>query len=100
MRSRGIKAEARTITDEMKVLLVYPDFLATRKRAGSEDVDIERGGWYAEGLASISAVLKEAGHQVALMHLTAPVSKKDFERVIKKEEPRIVGFTVRTSAFP
>lgn len=88
----------------MKVLFVYPDFLATRKtrqrRAGSDQFDITRGGWYSEGLASISAVLKEAGHQTVLMHLTEPASKADFKNKIAEEKPDIVAFTVRTSALP
>ena len=84
----------------MKVLFVYPDFLATRKKRGSDQFEITKGGWYSEGLASISAVLKEAGHQTALMHLVEPASKSDFKDKIAKEKPEIVAFTVRTSAVP
>jgi len=51
-------------------------------------------------LASISTVLKEAGHQTALMHLVEPASKSDFKNKIAKEKPDIVAFTVRTSAVP
>lgn len=87
----------------MKVLFVYPDFLATRirqRRTGSDQFEITPGGWYSEGLASISAVLKEAGHKTALMHLTQPASKADFERKLDKEDPDVVAFTLRTSAAP
>jgi anaerobic magnesium-protoporphyrin IX monomethyl ester cyclase len=84
----------------MKVLFVYPDFLATRKKPESDHFDIESGGWYAEGLASISAVLKEAGHKTALMHLKEPISRSAFRRELEKEDPDILSFTVRTSAVP
>ena len=45
------------------MLLVYPDYT---------DRDVKgkvSGGNYSEGLASISAVLKQGGHQVELLHL-------------------------------
>lgn len=84
----------------MKVLFVYPDFLATRTKPGSDQFEITKGGWYSEGLASISAVLKEAGHKTALMHLTKPASKGDFRNKITKEKPDLIAFTVRTSAVP
>ena len=46
-----------------RMLLVYPDYT---------DRDVKgkvSGGNYSEGLASISAVLKQGGHQVELLHL-------------------------------
>ena len=46
-----------------RMLLVYPDYT---------DRDCARkmsGGNYSEGLASISAVLKQGGHHVELLHL-------------------------------
>ncbi|MBO7400372.1 MAG: hypothetical protein J6U75_04110, partial [Clostridia bacterium] len=45
-----------------RMLLVYPDY-TDRSVAGSG------GGNYSEGLASISAVLKEGGHDCKLYHL-------------------------------
>ena len=52
----------------------YPDFIegdAIRKSSG---------GNYSEGLASISAVLKEAGHKVSLMHINHEFDEKEFKK--------------------
>ena len=84
----------------MKVLFVYPDFLATRTKPGSNQFEITKGGWYSEGLASISAVLKEKDQQTSLLHLTEPAGKEDFRQRLAEEKPDIIAFTVRTSAFP
>jgi radical SAM superfamily enzyme YgiQ (UPF0313 family) len=83
----------------MKVLFVYPDFLATRKRVGSQQFEITKGGWYSEGLASISAVLREKGRQTELLHLTEPIGKEEFIKRVVESNPDVVAFTVRTSAF-
>lgn len=49
-----------------RMLLVYPDYT---DRDCTQKVS---GGNYMEGLASISAVLKEGGHSVKLLHLLKP----------------------------
>ena len=46
-----------------RMLLVYPDYTDRDCTAKTS------GGNYSEGLASISAVLKEGGHSVGLLHL-------------------------------
>ncbi len=84
----------------MHVTFVYPDFLVTRRYQKSNRFQVTRGGWYSEGLASLSAVLKSEGHKVSLIHLTKPVERKDFEEQLKKKKPVLLAFTVRTSAFP
>jgi anaerobic magnesium-protoporphyrin IX monomethyl ester cyclase len=77
-----------------KVLLIYPDFTTTENRK-------DNYGSYSEGLASISAVLKQGGHEVALYHLTYMPDKQEYINNIKKHsDADIIGFTVRTSAFP
>lgn len=77
-----------------KVLLIYPDFTTTENRK-------DNYGSYSEGLASISAVLKQGGHEVALYHITYMPDKQEFISNIKKHsDADIIGFTVRTSAFP
>lgn len=76
------------------LLLVYPDYIAedSAQRYG--------GGNYSEGLASISAVLKENGHRVSLMHLRWKPGKKEFlEKLAAFEHLDLVGFSVRTTAF-
>lgn len=79
---------------KVKVLLVYPDYLEECPTKATA------GGNYSEGLASISAVLKNAGHQVKLMHLLYPHSQEEFIAKYKKYSPDIVGFTTRTTGFP
>lgn len=77
-----------------KLLLIYPDYLEECfNQKGS-------GGNYSEGLASISAVLKEAGHDVKLMHLLYSHNKEDFIKKFKEYDCDIVGFSTRTTALP
>jgi radical SAM superfamily enzyme YgiQ (UPF0313 family) len=77
------------------MLLVYPDYT---------DRDVKgkvSGGSYSEGLASISAVLKQGGHQVSLLHLLYLLEEEDYKKKLKeKGEFDIIGFSVRTTAFP
>lgn len=77
----------------MKILFVYPDFPANADAS-------PRHGFYSEGLASLSAVLKEAGHDVSLYHLTNPASEEDFKNKIASVQPGLVAFSVRTTVFP
>jgi len=64
----------------MHITFVYPDFVATRQRQKSNRFHITAGGWYSEGLASLSAVLKNEGHRVSLIHLTQPVKEREFKK--------------------
>ncbi len=81
-----------------RVLLVYPDYTdrdCTRKVSG---------GNYNEGLASISAVLKQGAHEVGLLHLLNLHSEEDFKARLHEKsadgEWDIIGFSIRTTAFP
>lgn len=59
------------------------------------------GGSYSEGLASISAVLKQGGHSVSLLHLLYLHDEEEYKKKLKeKGEFDIIGFSVRTTAFP
>ncbi|MCL2109306.1 MAG: B12-binding domain-containing radical SAM protein [Oscillospiraceae bacterium] len=78
----------------MKLLLIYPDFLEEDKYNRS------KRGNYSEGLASISAVLKRAGHEVALYHLLYMPEKKEFLAKIKEHSADAIGFSARTTAMP
>ena len=74
-------------------LFVYPDFLEATK-------DVKNiPGNYNEGIASIAAVLKDAGHNVSLYHLTYMPQKQEFIEKVTAYDPDMVGFTVRTSAL-
>ena len=78
-----------------RMLLVYPDY-TDRDTNGKSG-----GGNYMEGLASISAVLKQAGHSVSLLHLVHWHDEAAFKkRLAAMGEFDIIGFSVRTTAFP
>ena len=74
----------------MKILFIYPN-------AGSQ-----LGFNY--GIAHLSAVLKEAGHEVALWQLCDDIeplpSKKQFVERIRQEAADIIGFSVVTNQWP
>ena len=75
-------------------LLVYPDY-TDRELSGKLT-----GGNYSEGLASISAVLKQSGHDVKLMHLLFLHDEQQFKDKLKElGEFDIIGFSIRTTAF-
>ena len=77
------------------MLLVYPDYT---DRDSTKRVS---GGNYSEGLASISAVLKQGGHDVRLLHLLNLHTEEDFKRRLREAgEFDIIGFSIRTTAFP
>lgn len=76
-----------------RVLLVYPDFIES---TGGTHLR----GSYSEGLASISAVLKQAGHRVFLYHLNSPPAREKFVKTIRSHEPDVIGFTAWTAAYP
>ncbi len=73
----------------MKILFVYFDFM---KGAG---------GKYYEGIASISAVLKESKHQTDLFHIAELISCGKFLEIFEKKyaDFDIVGFSSTTNAF-
>jgi len=83
-----------------QVTLVYPDYTTTRFYSRPQQVRVDRGGWYAEGLAALSATLKQAGHAVSLLHVTQPPTREDFTARLTATHPDVIGFSVRTSAFP
>ncbi|MBQ7647286.1 MAG: hypothetical protein IJS94_08465 [Clostridia bacterium] len=70
-----------------RMLLVYPDYI---------DTDLQQkvsGGNYSEGLASISAVLKQGGHDVKLLHVLYLHQEEDFKEKLRAfGELDIVGF--------
>ncbi|GFP20954.1 hypothetical protein HKBW3S06_00181, partial [Candidatus Hakubella thermalkaliphila] len=60
---------------------------------------LEGWGFYSEGLASISAVLKQNKHNVSLLHLIKDISKEEFLLKIEKEKPDLIGFSFATTTF-
>jgi radical SAM superfamily enzyme YgiQ (UPF0313 family) len=68
----------------MNVLLVYPNIADHPK-----DISF--------GLASLSAVLKAAGHEVELLDATFGLSSKEISRTVRRFPPDLVGVTVATN---
>lgn len=77
-----------------KILLIYPDFLEEGK------YNKTRLGNYSEGLASISAVLKQGGYDVQLYHELYMPDREEFISKVKSFAPDTIGFTLRTTAVP
>lgn len=98
MEERGSRSGWRGI--EVKVLFVYPDYKVNIDPVDRRVTGVEEGGWYMEGLASLSAVLKKAGHEVSLYHLTRPVPRREFQENLKKESPDLLGFVTMTREYP
>ncbi len=84
----------------MKVLFVYPDYKVNVDPYSGRMLGVEEGGWYMEGVASLSAVLKEAGHEVGLYHLTSPVEREEFQAALRREGPDLLGFVTMTREYP
>lgn len=79
---------------KLSLLLIYPDFLEEDK------YNKNKLGNYSEGLASISAVIKEAGYDVSLYHQLYMPQKDEFIKKVKEYKPDFIGFSLRTTAMP
>lgn len=84
----------------MKILFVYPDYKVNVDPVSGEVTGVDEGGWYMEGVASLSAALKAAGHDTALYHLTSPVQRGEFQGRLKAEGPDLLGFVTMTREYP
>jgi anaerobic magnesium-protoporphyrin IX monomethyl ester cyclase len=82
----------------MKVLFIYIDLAAQKNRKGQ--LVCSPGGWFQEGIASIAACLRQAGHEAALYHLVNPVGRDEFVRAVRRHAPDIAGFSVGSAIFP
>lgn len=75
----------------MKILFVYDEIR----------LDIPGfTGYYQEGLASLSACARQAGHQTELLHLTRPVSREEFVAELERRSFDAIGFSSLTPTFP
>jgi radical SAM superfamily enzyme YgiQ (UPF0313 family) len=74
----------------MKVTLVYPDVLLHRP---------DWTGYFYYGIGLLSSVLKQAGHQTSLIHVTQPINQVEFISRIKKEDPGLIGFSSTSHMF-
>ncbi len=75
----------------MKIVFVYPDL-------ASDNPDYS--GYFYHGIACLSAVLKKAGHETALIQFTKEISTQEFQKRIKTLEPGLIGFSSTTHVFP
>jgi anaerobic magnesium-protoporphyrin IX monomethyl ester cyclase len=82
----------------MKVLFIYIDLAAQKNRKGQ--LVCSPGGWFQEGIASIAACLRQAGHEAVLYHLVNPVERDAFVRAVRRHAPDIAGFSVGSAIFP
>ena len=57
-------------------------------------------GSYSEGIASIAAVVKEAGNDFELIHLTRPTSAQKLAERVGRTKPDAVGYSCMTHTFP
>ncbi|MDR0222263.1 MAG: B12-binding domain-containing radical SAM protein [Oscillospiraceae bacterium] len=82
------------MSGQLSTLLIYPDFLEEDK------FNKNKLGNYSEGLASISAVLKQNGYGVRLYHMLYMPDKKEFVRKVAEFDCDVIGFSARTTAIP
>ncbi len=73
----------------MKVLFIYPDL----------SIDVNWQGYYYEGLASLSAILKSKGHMVELAHICNLANSEDIIQRISGGFD-LVAFSCTTPMFP
>jgi len=77
----------------MRITFLYPDF-PTRW-----DPHESTYGYYSEGLASISAVLKREGHSTNLVHLTHPPQAEEVVERVRGMKSDLLAVTCRTTIF-
>jgi radical SAM superfamily enzyme YgiQ (UPF0313 family) len=81
----------------MKFLFIYIDLAAQKNRKGQ--LVCSPGGWFQEGIASIAACLRQAGHEAALYHMVNPVERGQFVKALRRHAPDIAGFSIGSAIF-
>lgn len=74
----------------MKITFVYPDLIPHR---------LDWTGYFYSGIGLLSAVLKEAGHQISLIHITQPIDRPTFVKRIHHEDPDLIAFSSTSNMF-
>lgn len=74
----------------MKMLFVYPDLVPHVP---------DWPGYFHNGIATMSAVLKQAGYKTSLIHIVQPLSQEDFINRVKREAPDLIGFSTTSHMF-
>ncbi len=78
----------------MRVALIYPDYYQSGCIRG------EPQGRVYLGCAYLSACLKEAGHDVAFLHLVEPVKREGFLGWLCDQDAGLVAFSSTSLMFP
>jgi radical SAM superfamily enzyme YgiQ (UPF0313 family) len=77
----------------MKLIIIYPDIL---KGAGWT-------GYFYYGIGYLSAVMKKAGHDVSLMHVTQIPEQHEFMRMLEEnmssDDNALIAFSATTNMF-
>ncbi|MBW1673796.1 MAG: cobalamin-dependent protein, partial [Deltaproteobacteria bacterium] len=76
----------------MKVTLIYPAIGITG--FGCKEITSGEVTWINHGLASIGAVLKEAGHDVYLIDMRRLSGWEQFDKLMTTRKPDIVGISI------
>jgi radical SAM superfamily enzyme YgiQ (UPF0313 family) len=84
----------------LRFLFVYPDYKVNVDPQSGRMTGVEEGGWYMEGVASLAAVLEQAGHEADLLHMTSPVGRDEFRDSLRAYRPDLVGFVTMTREYP
>jgi radical SAM superfamily enzyme YgiQ (UPF0313 family) len=77
----------------LKVTFIYPDFFQY------EDGTFMPEGRIYLGVAYLSAVLKQAGHQASLIHVVEPPDREWLVEKVRSEAPDLVGFSSTTHMY-
>lgn len=75
----------------MKVCLVYSDVGGVAHYGARK---------YYHGLGYLSSVLKQAGHETALIYLWAEPNREEFLQQVREIDPALVAFSATTHQFP
>jgi radical SAM superfamily enzyme YgiQ (UPF0313 family) len=77
----------------MKVAVIYPDYYLTGCIKGQP-----QGRIYL-GVAYLSAALRQAGHEMTLLHIVEPLEREELLQRIKDEDPQLIGFSCTTPMY-
>ena len=84
----------------MKILFIYPDYKVEIDPVTHAEIGVVKGGWYMEGVGSMTALLRQHGHQVTLYHLTEPAPDAEFIATVQRHQPDLIGFVTMTREYP
>lgn len=76
----------------MKVTFIYPDLIYSHIPKWS--------GTYYVGVGSLASVLKKAGHEVSLLHITTAIKEREFEHRLETSDPDLIAFSCTTHMYP